>query len=45
MVVALTDADVGPFLAALGFEFYRHTEIPTNLIRKICRGLGIPETG
>jgi mRNA interferase HicA len=23
----------------------RHTEIPNNLARKICRGLGIPEVG
>ena len=23
----------------------RHTEIPNNLVRKICRGLGIPEIG
>ena len=23
----------------------RHTEIPNNLARKICRGLGIPEIG
>ena len=23
----------------------RHTEIPNVLVRKICRGLGIPETG
>ena len=23
----------------------RHTEIPNNLARKICRGLGIPEMG
>lgn len=23
----------------------RHTEIPNNLERKICRGLGIPEIG
>jgi len=23
----------------------RHMEIPNNLVRKICRGLGIPEIG
>jgi mRNA interferase HicA len=23
----------------------RHTEIPNNLARKICRGLGIPDIG
>jgi mRNA interferase HicA len=23
----------------------RHTEVPNNLTRKICRGLGIPEIG
>lgn len=23
----------------------RHTEIPNNLARKICRGVGIPEIG
>ena len=23
----------------------RHTEIPNNLVRKICRGLGIPVIG